>query len=152
MASEYKFVRGFPTPEGAQLAYEEGDLGRAVQAYRLACPRAHRTPPRSATRRASSSGGRCGSSSTPSPARSRCTCCTGSWRRRALLRSLIDLKHSQDAESIDLFFGPAEPDEADGRWVKTLPGRGWFAHFRIYGPDAPAFDGTWRLPDFQQFR
>jgi hypothetical protein len=26
---------------------------------------------------------------------------------------------------------------------------GWFTYFRIYGPEADAFDGTWQLPDFQ---
>ena len=38
---------------------------------------------------------------------------------------------------------------ADGTWIQTLPGVGWFVYFRIYGPDGPAFDGTWQLPDFQ---
>ena len=27
---------------------------------------------------------------------------------------------------------------------------GWFVYFRIYGPDEPAFDGTWKLPDFER--
>ncbi len=27
--------------------------------------------------------------------------------------------------------------------------RYWFVYFRIYGPDDPAFDKTWRLPDFE---
>ena len=26
---------------------------------------------------------------------------------------------------------------------------GWFVYFRIYGPEAPAFDGSWQLPDFE---
>jgi hypothetical protein len=42
-----------------------------------------------------------------------------------------------------------EERAADGTWIQTLPGVGWFAYFRIYGPDAPAFDGDWQLPDFQ---
>lgn len=32
---------------------------------------------------------------------------------------------------------------------KTMPGKGWFVYFRIYGPGQPAFDGSWQLPDFQ---
>ena len=24
-----------------------------------------------------------------------------------------------------------------------------FVYFRIYGPDEPAFDGSWQLPDFE---
>jgi hypothetical protein len=41
------------------------------------------------------------------------------------------------------------PQGAEDRWVKTIPGRGWFVYFRIYGPEQPAFDGSWQLPDFQ---
>jgi hypothetical protein len=26
---------------------------------------------------------------------------------------------------------------------------GWFTYFRVYGPEADAFDGTWQLPDFE---
>ena len=40
------------------------------------------------------------------------------------------------------------PDGAD-RWIKTIPEKGWFVYFRIYGPEDAAFDGTWQLPDFE---
>jgi len=30
----------------------------------------------------------------------------------------------------------AETAPAD-RWIQTVPGRGWFCYFRIYGPEAP---------------
>jgi hypothetical protein len=71
-------------------------------------------------------------------------------QNRALLRSLIELREDLNGESVDLFFGPEQPENAEGRWVKTIPGKGWFAYFRIYGPEAPAFDGSWRLPDFEK--
>jgi len=75
-------------------------------------------------------------------------------QRLAALRSLVELTPEVlgDAEQADLCFGPEQPDAAPGRWIKTLPGRGWFVYFRIYGPDAPAFDGTWQLPDFEPIR
>lgn len=38
------------------------------------------------------------------------------------------------------------------RWAKTGPGKGWFTFFRIYGPQAPAFDGTWKLNDIEEKR
>jgi hypothetical protein len=38
--------------------------------------------------------------------------------------------------------------EAD-RWIKTNPGQEWFVCFRIYGPEGPAVDGSWRLADFE---
>jgi hypothetical protein len=49
-----------------------------------------------------------------------------------------------------LHFSPTAPSGAEHRWIKTIPGRGWFVYFRIYGPEQPAFDGTWQLPDFQR--
>jgi hypothetical protein len=36
------------------------------------------------------------------------------------------------------------------RWIQTRPDSGWFVYFRIYGPEPAAFDGTWKLPDFQR--
>ena len=75
-------------------------------------------------------------------------------QRQAALRSLIELTPEVlgDAEQADLYFGPEPPDAARSRWTQTLPGRGWFVYFRIYGPDAPAFDDTWQLPDFEPTR
>jgi hypothetical protein len=37
-------------------------------------------------------------------------------------------------------------------WIKTTPGKGWFAYFRIYGPDKPAFDGSWKPGDFEEVK
>jgi len=34
-------------------------------------------------------------------------------------------------------------------WIKTLPGKGWFTYFRLYGPTQPYFDRTWVLPDIK---
>ena len=33
---------------------------------------------------------------------------------------------------------------------KTIPGQGWFAYLRIYGPTQPAFDGSWKPGDFEK--
>jgi hypothetical protein len=70
-------------------------------------------------------------------------------QKRAALRSLFELKDAA-GKSIDLFFGPTAPERAEARWIETIPGKGWFAYFRIYGPEAPAFDGSWRPGDFEQ--
>jgi hypothetical protein len=68
---------------------------------------------------------------------------------KAALRSLFELRDlDPDGTSVSLFVGPDEPDGAAGRWIKTTAGRGWFAYLRIYGPEAPAFDGSWKLADF----
>jgi hypothetical protein len=60
---------------------------------------------------------------------------------KAALRSLFELKDATGS-SADLYFGPTAPAGREGQWIKTIPGRGWFAYIRIYGPEAAAFDGT----------
>ena len=31
-----------------------------------------------------------------------------------------------------------------------FPGKGWFVYVRIYDPEAPAFDGSWKPGDFEK--
>jgi hypothetical protein len=51
--------------------------------------------------------------------------------------------------SVDLHFSPTAPAGKEGHWIKTIPGKGWFVYFRIYGPEAAAFDKTWKPGDFE---
>ncbi|CCV14362.1 DUF1254 domain-containing protein [Mesorhizobium sp. STM 4661] len=46
--------------------------------------------------------------------------------------------------SVDLFFGPTAPDGKETNWIQTVPGKGWWTYFRLYGPLEPWFDKTWR--------
>lgn len=73
---------------------------------------------------------------------------------KAALRSLFELKEASAVGSgpITLTFGPTPPAGDQSRWLKTTPGRGWFAYFRIYGPEGPAFDGTWKPGDFEEVK
>ena len=66
----------------------------------------------------------------------------------AALRSLFELKDVKDAEAV-LYFGPTAPPGKETQWIKTIPGKGWFVYFRIYGPEAAAFNGNWRPGDFE---
>ena len=68
---------------------------------------------------------------------------------RAAIRSLLDKPQANADGSYDLYFGPKAPAGKEGMWVKTIPGKGWWSGFRIYGPQAPAFDGTWKLNDIE---
>ncbi|MDY0976954.1 DUF1254 domain-containing protein [Massilia sp. CFBP9012] len=68
---------------------------------------------------------------------------------KAALRSLFELK-DQDGAALELFFGPAAPAGCEERWIKTIPQRGWFAYFRVYGPEPAAFDGSWKPGDFER--
>jgi len=68
---------------------------------------------------------------------------------KAALRSLSELKELGSSGSAELYFGPTAPAGQEARWIKTTAGRGWFAYIRIYGPEAAAFDGSWKPGDFE---
>lgn len=70
-------------------------------------------------------------------------------QKKAALRSMFELKDA-GGKSVDLYFGPRAPKGGEGRWIKTTPGKGWFVYFRIYGPEGPAFDGSWKPGDFEK--
>jgi hypothetical protein len=46
--------------------------------------------------------------------------------------------------SYDLYFGPKAPAGKESNWIQTVPGRGWFACLRLYGPLEPWFNKTWK--------
>ncbi|MFD3619712.1 DUF1254 domain-containing protein [Streptomyces sp. NPDC058676] len=47
--------------------------------------------------------------------------------------------------TITLHLAPERPgDAAEGTWIQTTPGKGWFAILRLYSPEQPFFDKTWR--------
>jgi hypothetical protein len=68
---------------------------------------------------------------------------------KAALRSLFELKDASGS-SAELFFGPTPPEGNEEQWIQTLPDKGWFVYFRIYGPEAAAFDGDWKPADFHR--
>jgi hypothetical protein len=69
-------------------------------------------------------------------------------QRKAALRSLFELK-DLSGNAVELYFGPTAPRGKEGQWIETLSGKGWFTYFRIYGPEQPAFDGSWKPGDFE---
>jgi hypothetical protein len=71
---------------------------------------------------------------------------------KAALRSLFELKGKGGSGSLDLYFGPKAPAGHEGEWIETIPGKGWFTYFRIYGPEAAAFDGSWKPADFEEMK
>jgi hypothetical protein len=52
--------------------------------------------------------------------------------------------------SMDLWFGPAAPAGHERNWIATIPGKGWFAILRLYGPLEPWFDQTWRPGELER--
>jgi hypothetical protein len=69
-----------------------------------------------------------------------------------VLGSLLDFHDTASADSVTITFGPTAPTEHADRWIQTLPDAGWLVYFRIYGPEEPAFDSSWQLPDFERRR
>jgi hypothetical protein len=67
---------------------------------------------------------------------------------KAALRSMFELKDVKGT-SVDLFVGPKAPPGDEARWIKTEPGKGWFAYIRIYGPEQAAFDKSWKPGNFE---
>jgi hypothetical protein len=75
---------------------------------------------------------------------SRCLIDTGTYPDRS---SRDDIVKNADG-SVDLYFGPTPPAGKPAKnWIKTLPNKGWFTYFRLYGPTQAFFDKTWKLPD-----
>lgn len=71
---------------------------------------------------------------------------------KAALRSMFELKDVNTSAPVDLYVGPKAPAGQEGRWIKTEPGKGWFAYVRIYGPEQAAFDKSWKPGDFVEVR
>jgi hypothetical protein len=46
--------------------------------------------------------------------------------------------------SVDVYFGPKAPAGKEANWIQTVPGKGWNAILRAYGPLEPWFDKTWQ--------
>jgi hypothetical protein len=51
-----------------------------------------------------------------------------------------------------LYFGPKAPEGKEWQWIKTIPNQGWFTYLRIHGPEATAFNGSWKPGDFEEVK
>ena len=54
--------------------------------------------------------------------------------------------------SVDLYFGPQPPAGKEVNWTQTVPGKGWFAILRLYGPLEPWFDKSWQPGEIQALK
>ena len=52
--------------------------------------------------------------------------------------------------SADVYLGPTPPKNKDANWIKTVPGRGYFAGIRLYSPTQAYFDQVWRPDNVQK--
>jgi hypothetical protein len=59
-------------------------------------------------------------------------------------------KPFQNADgSTDLYLGPKAPRGKEANWLATVPGRGYFAILRLYGPTEAALNRSWK-PDIEK--
>ena len=54
-----------------------------------------------------------------------------------------------DDGSATVYFGPKAPEGQEGNWVQTMPGKGYNAILRLYGPLEPWFEKSWMPGDFE---
>lgn len=60
-------------------------------------------------------------------------------------------KPVQNADgATDLWIGPKAPEGHEANWLATAPGRGFFAILRLYGPEEPAIDYSWKPGDLEK--
>jgi len=60
----------------------------------------------------------------------------------------IDQMKKNADGSVDVYFAPNAPTGLENNWIPT--GEDFFLLFRLYGPDKPLFDKTWRLGDVEK--
>ena len=64
----------------------------------------------------------------------------------------VSRRTSEIGVRVSLGARPSAPEGIEGNWIQTKPGEGWWSAMWVYGPQAPAFDGTWKLEDIVEVR
>jgi hypothetical protein len=57
---------------------------------------------------------------------------------------------TNDDGSADIYCAPTPPPGFEKNWIPTVPGKAWFAYFRLYAPGEVYFDKSFPLPDIEQ--
>lgn len=52
--------------------------------------------------------------------------------------------------SVDLYFAPSAPDGHESNWIPTSE-KFWVC-LRLYGPEEPLFDKSWKIPDIEKIK
>ncbi len=54
--------------------------------------------------------------------------------------------------STDLYLGPRSPRGEQANWLATVPGKGYFAVLRLYGPTEAAINKSWKPGDIEMVK
>jgi len=60
-----------------------------------------------------------------------------------------DMRRNADG-SVDVYFGSDAPAGKESNWLYIPAGEKWFPWFRVYGPEKPVMDKSWKLPDIEK--
>jgi hypothetical protein len=52
--------------------------------------------------------------------------------------------------STELYLGPEAPAGKQGNWLRTVPGKGYFAILRLYSPTEAAINKSWKPGDIEK--
>jgi hypothetical protein len=52
--------------------------------------------------------------------------------------------------STDIYLGPEAPDGKASSWLRTVPGKGYFAILRLYSPTEAAINNSWKPGDIEK--
>jgi hypothetical protein len=52
--------------------------------------------------------------------------------------------------STDLYLGSKAPEGKAGNWLATVPGKGYFAILRLYGPTEAVINKSWKPGDIEK--
>jgi hypothetical protein len=62
-------------------------------------------------------------------------------------------KPTEDADGgTEIYLGPRAPNGKERNWLETVPGRGYFAILRLYGPTEAAINKTWKPGDIERVK
>ncbi len=54
--------------------------------------------------------------------------------------------------STKLYLGPKAPRGKEGNWIATVPGKGYFAVLRLYGPTEEGINNSWKPGDIEKLK
>ncbi|HEY5752606.1 MAG TPA: DUF1214 domain-containing protein [Chthoniobacterales bacterium] len=54
--------------------------------------------------------------------------------------------------SVDVYFGPNAAAGKQSNWVPTSASGKFEVLFRLYGPEKPFFEKTWKLPEIEKMK
>lgn len=52
--------------------------------------------------------------------------------------------------SVDIYFAPKAPPSKESNWIPTSAAGRFEVLFRLYGPEKPLFEKSWKLPDIEK--